>query len=92
MNRRPIKRMTSSQVVAKQEEYRERTISEVGELMKAGYTKEQISEEVGVELSEASRIQMIINRRLNGNDKIKETKSKGRGRPIKYQPSERRFF
>jgi hypothetical protein len=76
-----IKRMTSVGVIRKQEDYRERTISEVAE-MKAEYPKDKIAEEVGVSGHEAASLMRIVERRL---------KEKQRRVP-QIQPIERRFF
>ncbi|MGG3556270.1 hypothetical protein ABES23_06150 [Peribacillus frigoritolerans] len=79
--------MNSSQVVVKQEEYRERTISEVAEMLKAKYMKEEISIEVGISLQEVSQVQQIVKRRLKASEK-----RDAKGRPTQYEPIERRFF
>lgn len=58
--RRIIKRLTATEVVAKQEEYRRRTIQLVAELLNEGMEKSKIAEEVGISVGEISEIIKII--------------------------------
>ncbi|WP_336865248.1 hypothetical protein [Peribacillus frigoritolerans] len=57
-----IKRMTSVGVIRKQEEYRERTISEVGEMTKAGCSKDEVAQECGLSNAEVDAINRGLNR------------------------------
>lgn len=77
-----IKLMTASEVVAKQEEYRERTILKVAELTEKGFSNAEISEEVGISFHEVNAIQKIVKRRLKKESPPYQ----------KLYPIERRYF
>lgn len=63
MIQQPINRMTSSQIVAKQEEYRNKTISRVVEMSTAGKDKSEIAEECGIASAEVDTIVREANRK-----------------------------
>jgi hypothetical protein len=55
-----IRRMTATEVIEKQEEYRKATIDFVGTMLATGMERKNIAKEVGISASEVSAIEKML--------------------------------